>query len=113
MSRNDFYQAVGNRKVFWIGFMVGEAITASSSNYHTFTLRIVRDGQDTGETIDSATNPYSTSNRTLVANTPITLYDDPAGLAMSDGERLALFIDETGTPTTLERCYAGVEDNAL
>lgn len=100
MSRNDVYRAEGRERIFQIALEAGESFTASATDYHTFTLRLVRDGQDYGEDI---ADPYSLSDRSLVANEPVTLYDDPVGLAMSDGERIALYVDKTGSPASLER----------
>ena len=100
MTRHDLYRAPTTSRCFRIDIEAGEAFTANSSDYHEFTIRLVRVGQSTGEKVGST---YSLSDRSLVANEPVTVYDDAVGLAMTDGEILALYIDETGSPTILER----------
>lgn len=106
MSRHDIHRAKGAEKVFRIDLEAGQAFTASATDYHTFTLRLVRSDQDYGERIADA---YSLAARSLVANEPITLYDNAVGLAMSDGERIALYIDETGSPDALERVTVWID----
>ena len=100
MSRDDFFKARGGCTVRKVTLEAADAFTADSSNYHTFTVRRVKAGQSNGEDIATA---YSLASKSLAANEQITLYDDVNGLAMSDGERLALIQSETGTPAALER----------
>ena len=106
MSRNNFHRANGEERVFKITLEAGEAVTANASNYHYFVMRLVRDGQTYGEKVGET---YSLAARSLVANEAVTLYDDAVGLAMSDGETLALYIEETGSPAPLERLVVWVD----
>ena len=98
MSRRDVYRSAGETRVLEVAVSVSEAFSANASNYHTFSLRHIRSGQSNGETVGS---DYSLDTRSLSANEPVTIYTSSAGLAMSDGERLALVMSETGSPTAL------------
>jgi len=100
MARYDFFRAYKDETVFQVQLQAGDAFTADATDYHSFTVRIVRDGQSIGEKVGET---YSLAARSLVASEPVNIYDDDVGLAMIDGEVLALYIEETGSPSALER----------
>ena len=110
MARHDIFRARGSTRILKITASAAEAFTADASNYHTFTVRHVRGTQTTGELVGTA---YSLDTRSLVVNEPVTLYADSAGLAMSDGERLALYLTETGSPSALQGLEVWVEDQQI
>lgn len=93
------HQALGTEIIVKAQVVVGVDHSAHASNYWTFTLTRVPVGEDFdfGETIGTA---LSTQYRSLVAGEAETLYDDPAGFELADGERLVLKRASTGTPTT-------------
>lgn len=86
--------------------VVQTAYALSATDYWTFTLRRRRaaigasvPAQSIGEQVGNA---LSTQTRNLAANGPATLYDDPTGLPMSDGETLVLYAVSTGSPVALD-----------
>jgi len=93
------YRAVGRQKVIQAAFSVGTDWTLDASNYWTLTLRHRKAGQTTGELVGA---DYAVDTRGLTAQELVTLYDGVGGLAMADGERLALYVVETGTAVALE-----------
>lgn len=81
------------------------AFTADGTNYWTFeVLKVGKkpDGvtrQDYGERVGY----YSLATRSLTVGSPIVLYDDARGLAMSDGDELRSVVTSVGSPVALTR----------
>jgi hypothetical protein len=72
--------------------------TKSATDFWTFTLYRRASGQTTGRIVGS---PLSLRTRGLLANTPLALYRDTAGLRLGPGDELVLEITSTGSPVAL------------
>lgn len=101
MSRRNLYQARGPVTLLAIEFDVTEAIAQDATNYWTLQARLVRAGQTIGENVGT---PVTTDTRSVSANTRISLYDEPGGLDLADGDVLAVLGTKTGTPDPLQGC---------
>ena len=93
------YKAQGTERILTVLLVNHANFTADSGNYWTFTLRVVRDGQSYGELVGE----YGLDDRSLTSGEPVTLYDDPRGLAMSDGDQLRSTAASTGSPVAMTR----------
>ena len=91
------HKSQGTERILKVLLVNHADFTADLSNYWTFTVRVVRDGQSYGELVGE----YGLDDRSLTSGEPVTLYDDPRGLAMSDGDQLRSTVASTGTPVSM------------
>lgn len=98
MTRWPSYVSPGGERLLKLVLDVGEAWTASATNYWTVTVRLRSAGQDYGETIARrALDAVS-----IAPGSPLTLYDEPTGpLVLSDGTSIVASLDATGSPANL------------
>lgn len=95
-------RAYGDERLVLATFQCAAAVTKSSSDYWTVTLRYRKfkpDGvlQSYGSTVGT----YTQSTRSLSAGKPVTIYSDEQGLQMKDGEELWIELASTGSPAVL------------
>lgn len=80
------------------------AFTLDASNYWTVTVYHRRAATGAfaalanGETVGT----YSLATRSLVADTPVTIYESEQGLALGDGDSLVAVVTSTGSPAQLD-----------
>lgn len=81
------YRALGDEILSEIEIEVADTFTASAANYWTLSLYRRSTGQATGALLGTA---YTTSNKTLTAETTVTLYTTLTGLALTADDRIIL-----------------------
>ena len=93
------YRSQGTERILAVDLVNMADFTADPSNYWSFTVRVVRSGQSYGEQVGT----YSLDVRSLTSGEPVSLYNDPRGLAMSDGDQLRSTAETTGSPVAMTR----------
>ena len=88
------HRAQGAETVLTVMLDVGADWTASATDYWTFSLRRIAPAKTFGETIAT----YDLSIRSLTAFVPVSVYDDPRGFDVDEGDRLMLYAVSTGSP---------------
>lgn len=91
----------GTRQLVKVELVPAQDFTASATNYWVFTLVHRKPNpagvtQTYGETVGS----YSFATRTVTAGKAVSLYDDPLGRTVTDGESLWATAVSTGSPAT-------------
>lgn len=95
------HRSSGDEKLLVALLVVGADYTADGSNYWTFTIRHVKasgvDGEQQayGEQVGDV---YTLATRSLVANEPVTIYDEVGGVLLRDGDELRATMESTGSP---------------
>ena len=87
----------GSQRLLKATLAVSTAWTLSGTNYWTVKLKRKRVGHTDGEVVGT----YDFSARNVSANTEVSLYSSPVGLAMTDGEQIVAEFVSTGTPADL------------
>lgn len=99
MSRHILYTIPTDQRLLEATLTVGTTFTADATNYWTFQLRVMRPGQVYGEAIGDA---YSLATFTLTADLAATLYENPRGFKLNEGDRLLIERTSTGSPVALK-----------
>lgn len=83
-------------KLVKVELLLGATFAANATHFWTFTLRRRRVGQEYGEQVGET---YTLATRTVTGGEPVTLYDDPRGLTLTDGETLWATVSSFGSPS--------------
>lgn len=90
----EIHKASGPERLLTVLLVVGANWATDPANYWTLSLRLMRGTMAYGRTIAS----YSLAARVLTAHTAVSVYDNPDGFRLDDGDRIMLVATPTGSP---------------
>lgn len=92
------YTSAGGEKLIGVSFVVATAFPYNAANYYQVSMRLLRSGQTYPEIVGDI---ISLATHSLAANEADSLYDDPVGLRLNDGDSLVGYLVSTGSPVAL------------